>query len=116
MRNKEIPMDLLHSVLYRILPDYEPISKAPTERTRDPIEVNRLYKSIDNHGNVFLIQNPAAWAFIQKGGKGYFHRPKPVFKYSWEQANQLADTGIEPREPDPIIRGANGKDIFGDKY
>jgi len=57
--------------LLQVLPDYKPISQAP----RSADEPGRLYKSIDDLGNVFLIANPATWKYDEASRT--YYRPEP---------------------------------------
>ena len=90
-----------------VLPDYEPISKAPTlvdlirratnigvdldvvlERERD-----RKYKSLDTAtGAIYLIQNPACWLNL---GNRYV-RPKPEYQCSLTDARKYS--GQSPKK------------------
>lgn len=95
-REKSIPMSQLHEVLNSILPEYLPISQAPTSSDTMPLnESTKLYKSIDNFGNVFLIQNPAIWIL---GPNGYI-RPKPKKLFTWSEARQQAEAFKGPTTP-----------------
>jgi len=78
------------SVLDSVLPEYEPISRAPklsalkakagdNEELLDRLirsERTRLYKSMDSTGLVFLIQNPEVWEYDAKAKA--FIRPAPL--------------------------------------
>lgn len=68
------------SVLDSVLPEYEPISRAPklaylVAQAKDNSEYldrlikaerSKLYKSIDSTGIVYLIQNPEVWEWDAK--------------------------------------------------
>jgi hypothetical protein len=42
-------------------------------------ERQKLYRSVDSNGDIFWIQNPAAWAWeISPGGKLTFIKPNPI--------------------------------------
>ena len=87
------------SALDDVLPDYQPISKAPdaadlaaiAQRTGVSLEEvmnaerRKKYKALDNvTGGVYLIQNPAAWTF---DGKSY-NRPEPEYQCSIGEARK----------------------------
>ena len=78
------------SVLDSVLPEYEPISRAPklaylVAQAKDNSEYldrliraerTKLYKSIDSTGIVFLIQNPEVWEWDAKAKANI--RPAPL--------------------------------------
>lgn len=78
------------SVLDSVLPEYEPISRAPKlSALREQAKGNedylnrliknercKLYKSIDSTGIVYLIQNPEVWEWDAKA-KAHI-RPAPL--------------------------------------
>lgn len=82
--NKKVDLDAVY-------PEYRKISEAPTlAEIEDEVcrygfdlynqikaEQERLYKSQDKWGNVWLIQNPAVWKTIEVEGKTFKVRPKP---------------------------------------
>ena len=78
-------VDELKGILSSVLPNYEPISKAPTigaiEEYADAHKIDqdlhlkreseKRYKSIDsNTGDIYLIQNPACWEMIFRKSDG----------------------------------------------
>ena len=84
----------INLILDRILPEYKRISAAPTHLEQHEIRDERLklYKSTDAGGNVFLIQNPSAWAnYVNSYGVNVKVRPQPIFKLSYEDAQKAGE-------------------------
>lgn len=89
----------VRSTIDDILPDYEPIVRAPglvdliRRATQLGVELEivlerereKLYKSVDNaSGAVYLITNPASWRQTQNG----WHRPAPQYQCTITEARR----------------------------
>ena len=89
----------VRSTIDDILPDYEPIIKAPglaelaRRATRMGVEIEvvlervreKLYKSVDNaSGGIYLITNPASWLHTPTG----LVRPAPQYQCSITEARR----------------------------
>lgn len=103
--------DIDLTIISRVLFDVKKISEAPDRtvledraRTRDvPFEIVRKeeakikYKAIETlSGDIYLIQNPAAWRFDEVNG-GTYYRPKPQFVMSYKDAKSRAQD--KPADP-----------------
>lgn len=90
--------------LKQLCPSHEPITKAPTmgdlkqraekagKALEEVLEQERgnLYSSTNSAGDIFLIQNPAAWAEKIVNGSVVKVRPQPIlFSTAKREARKL---------------------------
>jgi len=80
------------ALLAAVLPDKTPINAAPDmgelERRADALKLDivevvktereKRYKAIDGAGNVYLMGNPAAWAFTMDSSRGVRRPPQEL--------------------------------------
>jgi hypothetical protein len=85
-------------LLDSVLPEFKKISEAPTRAEIEAeaeslgipyeemlkLEAQKKYKAADSSGNIYLIQNSAAWEQRVRQGEPlpWYVRPKPEFKFS----------------------------------
>lgn len=90
-----------------VLPEYEPLSKAPSRRDVEkranlPDEVEfylnqeraRRYKTVDRRGRVYLVANPAVLKEVTAGdGVTYKVRPAPKHVLTFEKDGTAREAG-----------------------
>ena len=94
---KALDRDQREALLNSVLPEYRSIAKADPYNETDP----ELYKAINAFGDIYLIQNPAAWKLGSlPDGSGLRIRLKPQLKLSRAQADKAKNEFVfEPGEP-----------------
>lgn len=72
-------------------------------------EEGKLYKAVDEEGNIYLMQNP--W-LSERQRVGY--RPKPVLKFTYDEAISEAALGRQKALPAPtkMLPTNNTEDLF----
>lgn len=86
----------IRDLLDSILPEYKRISQADPYDTDD----QNLYKSANNRGDVYLVENPAAWREVVDDQGNYIRvkRPAQLIMTADQAEKSHTGLGVNPRQ------------------